>query len=160
HLFLQRKRRCPRFVQNPDARSHNLDFASREVGIDCTWAAWCNLAFHGDHILGPHFLRTLVHRGLDIGVEDHLSNALAMAAIHKAPPAMIAPAVHPAHQHYGSALVGSTQGATTMGAAKVAQEVQSNGRFHIGCYQFAAARSLAAISSCVRLSCSPVAMFF
>jgi hypothetical protein len=70
---------------------------------------------------------------------------------------MIAAAMDPAHEHDIRALVGCAENATTVGAAQFAQKIQCNGGFH-KILQFRAAASFAAISSLVRLCCSPVDM--
>ena len=86
--------------------------------------------------------------------------AVAVAQVDEDDAAMVAAAVHPAHQQDRLARVRGAQFPAGMGAAKVAQKIQWNGGFHIDVVSFSAAASLAAISSRVRFSCSPVDMFF
>ena len=121
------------------------------------------LPFHGDHVFRPHLLGALMHGGIHILVEDHLGDAFTVAQIDENDAAMVAAPVDPAHQEHVLAGVGGAQLAAGVGAAKLAQKIQYDGgwrgRFHSGSLQFEDAASRAAISSRVRVSCSPVDMF-
>ena len=130
-------------------------------GIDGAGAARLDLAFDGDHVLRPHLFGALVHRRLDVLVEDDLGQAVAVAQIDEDHAAMIAAAMHPAHQQHGLALVGGAQVRRRYGCGEGRPENPVRTEVSISnVSQFRVAASCAAISSCVSFCCSPVDIFF
>ncbi len=67
-------------------------------------AARRHRAFHRDHVLGAHLLGAAVHRRVDVVVEDHLRDAVAVAQMDEDHAAQVAAAMHPAHQDDASCL--------------------------------------------------------
>jgi hypothetical protein len=159
NLLLHREWRGARFVQDPDLGGDHLDLACRHLRIDGRGSPGRHPALHRDHVFRPDFLGPVVHRRVHVFMKDHLGDAVAVAQVHEDHAAVIPAAVHPPHQQNSGAFVGSAQGSAHVSAAQLAQKIESNGGFHIECYQFRLSFNAAAISSGVSLRCSPVDMF-
>ena len=93
------ERRRARFVEYPDIAGHYFHFAGGQVGIHRAGAARGHRAFHRDHVFRPHLLGAPVHALADVFVKHHLRQAPAVAQIDEDDSAMVAPAMHPAHEH-------------------------------------------------------------
>ena len=159
HLVFHGEGRRSRIVQDPYAAGDDFDFARGHLRVDRGRAAQLGLPGHRDHVFGTHLFGAAVNTGVHVFVEHHLGDALAVPQVHEHHAAMVAAAMHPAHQDNVFARVRGAQRAAGIGPAKVAQEVQLNRGFHIECRQFRTEASAAAISSRVSSFCSPVVMF-
>ena len=78
-------------------RRLDLDLAGRQLGVDVV-AARDDAAGDGDAELGAQLAGERVRLGVDVGTEDHLRDAGAIAKIDEDAAAVIAARGHPAHE--------------------------------------------------------------
>jgi hypothetical protein len=64
-----------------------------------------------------------VHLGIDFRVEHHLGDPLAVAEIDENDPAVVAPALDPAHEHHFTVNVRSGELVAVVGPAHISQFV-------------------------------------
>ena len=115
-----RKRRQARVVQHQQLGGLDLDLAGGHFGIDGVLHAQAHLAHGGHDVLRPHLLALRVALGRQFLVQHHLRNAGAVAHVEKDQVAVVAAAVHPAHQHHVLAGVGGAQCAAHVRSFEIA----------------------------------------
>ncbi len=102
-------------------RGLDLDLARRQLGVDVV-AARDHAPLDADAKLRAQLARRGVGRGIDVGAEDYLGDAFAVAEIDEDAAAVIAPGGHPAQQYDLGADVAFAECAGGVGAFYVGQE--------------------------------------
>ena len=103
----------------------DLDLAGRQLGVDVV-AARDDAAGDADAELGAQLAGERVRLGVDVGAEDDLGDAAAIAQIDEDAAAVIAARGDPAHEDdLAVADVGGAQVAATVGALQLDEEARS-----------------------------------
>ena len=87
-------------VQEAQLRHHDLDLAGGQVRVDHLRRPGIHQAPHGQDEFIPQHPGLDVGVGVDLGVEDHLGEAVPVPQVHKDEAAVVPPALHPAHEHH------------------------------------------------------------
>ena len=115
-LFGRRKRGKLRVVQDQQVRRGDFDFAGDHFRVDRIGAAQADLADSGDDVFRANMLGFGMAFGRKVLVQHNLRNAVAIAQVEEDEVAVIAAAIHPAHQRDGFAGVGGAQFAAGVSA--------------------------------------------
>jgi hypothetical protein len=118
--------RRPGVVQQQEGIGDEFDVAGGHVGVGEACAAGADAAGDGDDVLGPRGLGLGVGQRRGFFVEHHLRDAGAVAEVEEDEVAVVAAAVHPAHQGNGFAGVRDAEIAAAMRALQGAKKVESH----------------------------------
>ncbi len=114
-LVVELERRRLRRVQDLDIVRQHLDLAGEQVRIVAALGAGPHESRHADHELVAQRLGD--REGRDpVRIEDDLHEALAVAQVDEDDAAVVAAAVHPAHQRHGLGEVAAVDAAAVIGA--------------------------------------------
>jgi len=108
-------------VQQLPFIGHHFDLAGHHVGIHHAIGAGPHLALDGQHILRAENVGVFMRGRRDIGAENYLGEAFAVAQVHKNQAAVIAPVLHPSHQANIFAVIFDGQPAARMAAPPVSK---------------------------------------
>ncbi len=98
-VFVERERRGFAGVENAQLADQHLDLAGLQLEIGHVAGPGFNLAFDRQNPLRAQLVRLGVRFRIDFRVEDHLSDAVAVAKVDEDNPAVVAAAKNPAHEN-------------------------------------------------------------
>ena len=126
HRLFDQKGRGLGPVEDQQRVGKDLDLAGGQARIGHPFQARCHHAAHRDDVLVAQDMGLLMHRRVVLRVEDHLGHPLPVAQIDEDHPAVIAPPVHPAHQHHLAVLVAQAQSLKMVGSPPVSQLIEGH----------------------------------
>ena len=85
-------------TQDPQRVSHDFDCPGLQVWIGQPVLPPPHFPSHRDHKFRPQHFRGAVNFRMDLGAEDHLGDPFTVTQIDEDELAVVAPAIHPAHQ--------------------------------------------------------------
>ena len=95
-----------RFVEDFQRIDHHLDLAGGQLRVFHSLRAFANRSFNGEDVFAADAVGLLMGIGLGLRVEDDLDDAFAVAQVDEDDAAVVAAAMHPAHQdHFFSCVV-------------------------------------------------------
>ena len=120
-------------IEDLDPQRLDLDLAGRQRGILLAGQALAHDALDQQHVLQPGLAGDGVRRGVGLGVEDHLRQAVAVAQVNEDQLAVVAPVGDPARERDLVAHVRGGQLAAGSRAQRRRQARRSGARGAAGC---------------------------